>query len=1183
MVAAGGGTERATRELLIARRVAMRVNVLQQLPAHIMMSEDIRTDALVELRSLKLLRFQQQVRSSVVTQLTPDQASVRFALRRGAHQAPRYQLMRDAEQTELIEKQRQEDRAAAKKMKHTNYLSRVLQHGRRFHEWHAHKYALAARIAKHVTNSISHSEKAQAKAQELSEKERMRMLQQNDEAGYRALIDKQKNKRLAYLLDKTDEFMKQMLGSITVHQDEEDQRDAKEKESKRKKVAAEKKVAAADARKVADAAAEAALEAGGDPEAEKAAAVAADAASVAADAAAAASASVGAGAARGGGGAAAGAAGGTGGGGAAGEAAPPPTGSMFGQAHKKVEVIKKQPSILVNGTLKEYQITGLEWMVSMYNNKLNGILADEMGLGKTIQTIALFTHLIEHKGENGPFMVMVPLSTLSNWVNEFAKWAPSVITMVYNGSPAVRKGKHDQIRLRKFNVMITTYDYVMKDKGVLGKLEWRYIVIDEGHRIKNAKGKLTQVLADAYKSRRRILLTGTPLQNNLPELWALLNFLLPTIFKSSETFEQWFSAPFSGTAEKIEMNEEEKLLVIQRLHKVLRPFVLRRLKREVLKQLPQKVEVVLKCEMSAVQRRLYTHMKKYGVLLTEDANEEENAKKGAGVKSLQNTIMQLRKICNHPFIFRAVDAGILSHLQARGDDITDISQSVDFWRSCGKFELLNRIMAKLEATGHRCLIFCQMTELMSVLEDFLISRGTNYLRLDGSTKADERGNLLKIFNAPDSIYTSFMLSTRAGGLGLNLQTADTVIIFDSDWNPHQDLQAQDRAHRIGQKNEVRVYRLVTVDSVEENILETARYKLSMDNKVIQAGMFNHQSNASTQRDYLQQILEKEDDDDATTEEKVENDAEMNLMIARGQEEVRIFGEMDLQRAQDDKSWMDGTIRRKRLMEKHELPNYMNVTDAEMAKIMDQFNPDNVDIATLGRGRRARADVTYADELSEEQWLRAVDNGDSLDEARSKARTRRGEAGPDQDAALQAMQEHYGVEGEEGEEGGGRSNRGRRRGAASADDDGAPPKSKRRKRAERQEETAAALDAVLAYAAAGESDDADADADGDGDGGNGGNGNEGEAAVASAGDAGDAAAADADVAKGNDAAMETTPALVTQGAFAEAAAPVAAPALTPAAVPTAPEAAPAPAAVAVAPVPAVQADFATGGSMDASAD
>jgi hypothetical protein len=231
--------------------------------------------------------------------------------------------------------------------------------------------------------------------------------------------------------------------------------------------------------------------------------------------------------------------------------------------------------------------------------------------------------------------------------------------------------------------------------------------------------------------------------------------------------------------------------------------------------------------------------------------------------------------------------------------------------------------------------------------------------------------MVREFNKPDSKYNTFMLSTRAGGLGLNLQTADTVIIFDSDWNPHQDLQAQDRAHRIGQKNEVRVLRLVTADSVEENILETARFKLSMDDKVIQAGMFNHSSDTSKQRDYLAAIIEKEDEveDDEKGEDKVETDADMNAMLARSDEELALFAKMDQERAVADKKWMN-SHRKTRLMHQSELPSFMMMTDAQVAAIVDSFKPEAINTETSGRGRRERKDVSYADALSEEQWYLA---------------------------------------------------------------------------------------------------------------------------------------------------------------------------------------------------------------------
>merc|ERR1719516_358220 len=280
--------------------------------------------------------------------------------------------------------------------------------------------------------------------------------------------------------------------------------------------------------------------------------------------------------------------------------------NYYQMAHTVNEEVHEQAIIMVYGKLKEYQIKGLEWMVSLYNNNLNGILADEMGLGKTIQTISLITYLMEKKNNMGPFLVIVPLSTLSNWVLEFAKWAPSVTTVSYKGSPAARRAVQGQIKAGRFNVLVTTYEYIIREKAILSKLRWKYMIIDEGHRMKNHNNKLTVTINTFYITSHRLLLTGTPLQNKLPELWSLLNFLLPSIFKACDTFEQWFNAPFAITGEKVELNEEETILIIRRLHKVLRPFLLRRLKKDVESQLPDKVEYIIKCEMSGLQRCLYT-------------------------------------------------------------------------------------------------------------------------------------------------------------------------------------------------------------------------------------------------------------------------------------------------------------------------------------------------------------------------------------------------------------------------------------------------------------------------------------------------------------------------------------------------------------------------------------------------
>merc|ERR1719328_927606 len=623
-------------------------------------------------------------------------------------------------------------------------------------------------------------------------------------------------------------------------------------------------------------------------------------------------------------------------------------------AHTITEAITKQSELLIGGTLKEYQIKGLEWLVSLNNNNLNGILADEMGLGKTIQTIALITYLMDVKKNLGPYLIIVPLSTLSNWMGEFEKWAPSVIALGYKGSPQNRRNVQMQLRSGRFHALVTTYEYVIKDKAVLSKIRWKYMIIDEGHRMKNHHCKLTQILNTFYTSNSRLLLTGTPLQNKLPELWALLNFLLPSIFKACNTFEQWFNAPFAITGEKVELNEEETILIIRRLHKVLRPFLLRRLKKDVESQLPDKVEYIIKCEMSGMQRALYTNMQERGVMVTEAKSKD--SKKGSA-KALMNTIMQLRKLCNHPFMFQHIEEAYAKHTNSPTGDIVN---GPDIYRSSGKFELLDRVLPKLKASGHRVLMFCQMTQCMTIIEDYFNFKGYKFLRLDGMTKSDERADMLKIFNSPDSDYFIFLLSTRAGGLGLNLQTADTVVIFDSDWNPHQDLQAQDRAHRIGQKNEVRVLRLMTVNSVEERILAAARFKLNMDEKVIQAGMFNNRSTGNERRQLLQNILRAEDENEEE-EDEAPDDEVVNQMIARSEEEFEQFQAMDIQRRREDAAL--GADRKPRLIEENELPPFLLEEEEEV----EEETPEEI----LGRGNRSKKESNYNDQMSEREWLKAI--------------------------------------------------------------------------------------------------------------------------------------------------------------------------------------------------------------------
>ena len=634
-------------------------------------------------------------------------------------------------------------------------------------------------------------------------------------------------------------------------------------------------------------------------------------------------------------------------------------------AHRNKEEVYEQSSNLVGGLLKEYQLKGLQWMISLYNNNLNGILADEMGLGKTIQTISLITYLIEKKRQTGPFLVVVPLSTLTNWNNEFEKWAPTVNRIVYKGPPNSRKVAASQLRSGSFQVLLTTYEFIIKDRPVLSKVKWLHMIVDEGHRMKNAGSKLSSTITNYYTSRFRIILTGTPLQNNLPELWALLNFVLPSIFKSVKSFDEWFNTPFANTGgqDKIDLTEEEQILVIRRLHKVLRPFLLRRLKKDVEKDLPEKQERVIKCNFSALQAKLYKQLCTTNKLMVSDGKGGKT-----GMRGLSNMLMQLRKLCNHPFVFEEVEKQV-NPMQLSNDLL---------WRTAGKFELLDRILPKFRATGHRVLMFFQMTNIMNIMEDFMRLREIPYLRLDGSTKSDERADLLKAFNADNSEYFCFLLSTRAGGLGLNLQTADTVIIFDSDWNPHQDLQAQDRAHRIGQKNEVRILRLVSSNSIEEKILERAQFKLDMDGKVIQAGKFDNKSTNEERDAMLRVMLEAGEAADSLETEEMDDD-DLNQMMIRTEDELEVFQKIDNDR---NKGSPYGVGKKyPRLLSEEELPDIYMTEDTGIPEA-------EIEEINFGRGARERTRVKYDDGLTEEQWLDAVDNDeDTIEDAIARKQSR----------------------------------------------------------------------------------------------------------------------------------------------------------------------------------------------------
>lgn len=700
-----------------------------------------------------------------------------------------------------------------------------------------------------------------------------------------------------------------------------------------------------------------------------------------------------------------------------------------------------RPPFLLRGTLRPYQQKGMEWLISLYTNQMNGILADEMGLGKTIQTISLLAHLACDRGVWGPHLIVAPTSVMLNWEMEFKKFLPGFKILSYYGNQKQRKAKRVGWNTpNSFHVCITSYQLVLADQHIFRRKPWVYLVLDEAHHIKNFRSQRWQTLL-GFRSERRLLLTGTPLQNNLMDLWSLLYFLMPQgldkvatasgAFANMKDFQEWFSNPLGKAAESTQDMDAETQATIAKLHTVLRPYVLRRLKSDVEREMPQKFEHVVPCRLSKRQRFLYNDF-------MSRAKTRESLASG-NYMSIINCLMQLRKVCNHPDLFEprpivspfvtravaadyeikdllvrrrllhqglweavdldflglrfvpreeqltplltrrclaldashqvahAVDhpgtaplmdttnlasfhramqhrralaafeqaqhaayvnawrclpqpvlgrtllhelrgaakplitpidggashtlcmeqcdalrAAVLSPSERAGvmqtpiarfacatpaamapdvtrlllptDDVSSLQGAADplhqaavahhlsfpdaslLQYDCGKLQKLDELMRQLSEGGHRVLIFTQMTKVLDILEKFLNYHGYRYLRLDGATKVEQRQALTERFNR-DVRITAFILSTRSGGLGINLVGADTVIFYDLDWNAAIESQCMDRAHRIGQTRDVHIYRFVSEHTIEENMLRKANQKRRLDSMVIQQGEF----------------------------------------------------------------------------------------------------------------------------------------------------------------------------------------------------------------------------------------------------------------------------------------------------------------------------------------------------------
>ncbi|KAF2862718.1 hypothetical protein K470DRAFT_227700 [Piedraia hortae CBS 480.64] len=473
-----------------------------------------------------------------------------------------------------------------------------------------------------------------------------------------------------------------------------------------------------------------------------------------------------------------------------------------------------QPSYIHGGQLRGFQIAGINFLAHNWCSGKNVILADEMGLGKTVQTVSFISWLRHERGQQGPFIVVVPLSTMPAWADTFNTWAPDTNYVVYNGNEAARRIIREYEMLVngnpkkvKFNVLLTTYEYILADSSFLSQIRWQFMAVDEAHRLKNRDSQLYQRLME-FKAPSRLLITGTPMQNALNELSALMDFLMPGMIHLEDD---------------IDMNSENASKKIAELNDQIKPYMIRRTKQKVENDLPPKTEKIIRVELADVQLELYKNIftRNYAAL---------NAGAKAQKTSLLNIMMELKKASNHPFMFPGTEDRIVGDVATREDQLRALITT------SGKMMLLDRLLTKMKKDGHRVLIFSQMVRMLDILSDYLQFRGYQFQRLDGTIAAGTRRQAIDHFNAPGSQDFCFLLSTRAGGLGINLMTADTVILFDSDWNPQADLQAMARAHRIGQKNPVTVYRLVSKDTVEEEVLERAKNKLLLEFVTIQRGI-----------------------------------------------------------------------------------------------------------------------------------------------------------------------------------------------------------------------------------------------------------------------------------------------------------------------------------------------------------
>ncbi|XP_063056998.1 chromodomain-helicase-DNA-binding protein 1-like isoform X2 [Engraulis encrasicolus] len=512
--------------------------------------------------------------------------------------------------------------------------------------------------------------------------------------------------------------------------------------------------------------------------------------------------------------------------------------------------------------LRSYQLDGVRWLTQSLKHQEGCILGDEMGLGKTCQTIALLLYAKGALGKAGPFLVLSPLSVMDNWRQEMQRFSPGLAVVCYSGDKEKRAELQAELLAdRRFHVLLTTYEMCLKDASFLKRWKWKILVVDEAHRLKNQNSLLHQTLCE-FSVGFRVLLTGTPIQNNLQEVYSLLSFVQPSLFPPCDADD--FVSTYADVQTCPDLAKE--------LHGVLQPFLLRRVKAEVATELPKKTELVMFHGMSALQKKYYK-----AILMKDlDAFGVEQASR----TRLLNILMQLRKCVDHPYLFDGVEPEPFE----MGEHLVEAS---------GKLLLLDSILAYLCTEGHRVLLFSQMTRMLDILQDYLEYRGYSYERLDGSVRGEERNLAIKNFSTKDVFV--FLLSTKAGGVGMNLTAADTVIFVDSDFNPQNDLQAAARAHRIGQTRAVKVVRLVARDTVEEIVYRRAISKLQLTDTVIEHGRFSllDQAQSAAAGLQLSDILKFGVDKLLASDESSVQDVDLRLILGQSRDGHWLTEEDDL--------------------------------------------------------------------------------------------------------------------------------------------------------------------------------------------------------------------------------------------------------------------------------------------------